>query len=139
MGSAVTEIGEAVRRFLDAPRFAAVATLNHDGSPHVTVVWYELRGSEILINTTATRVKARNLSRDPRVAILCGDSERYVRIEGRARLAARGRDALEDIRRLGIRYEGVDAAERQVRAVWSKQERVSYALTAERVYAYGIT
>lgn len=132
-------ISDAVRRFLEGARFAAIATLNHDGSPHVTVVWFEVRGDEVVVNTTTSRVKARNLSRDARVSILVGDADRYVRIDGRARAIAHGRQALEDIRRLGIRYDGVEAAERQVRDVWSRQERVTYAIAAERVYAYDVT
>jgi len=62
----------------------------------------------------------------------------YVRINGRARVTATGREALEDIRRLAVRYDGAEAAERQVREVWSKQERVTYALSIERIYEYGL-
>ena len=68
--------------------------------------------------------------------MLVGDIAVYVRVDGRARVVATGREALEDIRRLGIRYDGPEAAERQVREVWSKQDRVTYALSVERVYEY---
>jgi PPOX class probable F420-dependent enzyme len=130
-------LDERMRRYLASPRLAVLATLNRDGSPHLSVVWYDVRGDEIVINTTTTRVKARNLARDPRASILIGESERYVRLDGRARAVATGSAALEDIRSLAIRYEGPDAAERNVRELWSKQERLTLALTIADVYAYG--
>ena len=133
-----TALSERARAFLLEPRFAVLGTLKPDGSPHLTVVWYELRGDEIVFDTTTTRVKARHLSADPRASILIGDMSLYVRINGRARVTATGREALEDIRRLAVRYDGAEAAERQVREVWSKQERVTYALSIERIYEYGL-
>ncbi|SRR6266540_500675 len=128
----------AARTFLDAPRFAVLGTLNRDGSPHLTVLWYELRGDEILINTTAPRVKHRNLARDPRVSLLVGESDQYVRIDGVARVIATGAEALADIRRLGVRYYGAAEAERVTRERWSKDERVSYAIAIRHVYVYGL-
>jgi len=56
-----TALSERARAFLLEPRFAVLGTLRPDGSPHLTVVWYELRGDEIVFDTTTTRVKARNL------------------------------------------------------------------------------
>ena len=126
----------AVRAFLDAPRFAVLGTLNLDGSPQLSVIWYERRGDEVVVNTTAPRVKARNMERDPRVSLLVGESEQYVRLDGEARLVASGAEALRDIRALAVRYNGEEAAERQTRDVWSKQERVTYAIQIKRVYKY---
>ena len=45
----------AVRHFLETPRFAVIATINEDGSPHQTVVWYLLRGDDIVMNTASCR------------------------------------------------------------------------------------
>ena len=131
-------LSSAVRRFLEVPRFATLATLNRDGSPHLTAIWYELSGEDVLFNTTTTRVKSRNIARDPRVSLLVGDMATYVRIDGAARSVATGSRALDDIRRLAIRYDGPAEAERLVREVWSKQERVSYAISISHVYAYEI-
>jgi PPOX class probable F420-dependent enzyme len=126
-----------VRAFLDAPQLAVLATLNDDGSAHLTVIWYDRRDDEAIVNTTAPRKKAANIARDPRVSLLVGGSERYVRLDGDARVVATGADALRDIRDLAVRYDGVAAAERQTRDVWSKQERVTYAIAVRRVYRYG--
>ena len=132
-------LGDAARRFLAEPRFAVLATTNPDGSPHLTVLWYELRGDEVLFNTTTSRAKSRNLSRDPRVSVLVGDSDTYVRLDGTAREVATGAQALDDIHRLAVRYDGPERADQTTREVWSKQERVSYAITIKRVYEYGLS
>jgi PPOX class probable F420-dependent enzyme len=66
--------------------FANVATLNPDGSPQVTPVWVDYDGTHVLINTAKGRVKAKNLAREPRVALSVADPEngyRYIGIQGR--------------------------------------------------------
>ena len=132
------KMSDASRRFLDAPRFAVLGTLNRDGSPHLTVIWYALRGDEIVFNTTAPRVKSHNLERDARVSLLVGDSDMYVRIDGTARLVATGDEAVRGIHDLGVRYYGSDEADRITRERWSKEPRVSYLISISRVYEYGI-
>jgi len=135
-----------VREYLAAPRYAVIATVNPDGSPQLTEIWYDLRGDELIVNMAAERVKVRNLARDPRVSLLVAgvkgeptwDSIRYVRVDGRAREIASGADGVEDIYRLGIRYDGPEEAERAKRETWSKQQRVTYAIDAKRVYVKGL-
>ena len=131
------KLGEDVRTFLDAPRFAVLGTVNPDRSPHLSVIWYDRRGDEVIVNTTHERMKARNLAEDPRASLLVGESERYVRLDGVAHAVAFGDEALKDIRALGVRYDGEAAADRQVRAVWGKQDRVTYAIRIRHVYTYG--
>jgi len=132
------KLPEAVRAFLDSPRFAVLATLREDGTPHLTVVWYERRGDEVIVNTTAPRSKARNIERNPRVSLLVGEMARYVRLEGEARAVATGAAALADIRGMAVRYDGEEAADRTARTVWSKQERVTYAIAVKRLYRYEV-
>ncbi len=127
-----------VRAFLAEPRFAVLATLNRDGAPHQTVVWYELRGDDVVFNTTLSRVKFRNLRRDPRVSLLVGDADTHVRLEGEAHEIATGDAAREDIRRLASRYEGREAGERNFHETYSKPKRVTYAISVRRVYRYGL-
>lgn len=131
------QLPDDVRAVLDQPLPGDLATINADGSPQLSIVWYVRRGDEVVINTTAQRVKARNLARDPRVALLVGTSDRYVRLDGVARVVATGAAALADIRALAVRYDGEEHAERQTRDVWSKQDRVTYAIAIRRVYRYG--
>jgi PPOX class probable F420-dependent enzyme len=128
------KLDPAVRAFLDEPRFAVLGTLNQDGSVHLTVIWYGRRDDEPIVNTTAPRMKAANIGRDPRVSLLVGESDR---LDGTARIIATGDAALRDIHDLAVRYDGETAAEKQTREVWSKQERVTYAIAVRRVYRYG--
>jgi PPOX class probable F420-dependent enzyme len=135
-----------VREFLAAPRYAVIATVNPNGSPQLTEIWYDLRGDELVFNMGAERVKIRNLAKDPRVSLLVAGvkgeptwgSLTYVRVEGRARQIASGKEGVEDIYRLAVRYDGAEAAERGKRDVWSKQQRVSYAIEPKRVYTKGL-
>ena len=132
------KLADDVRAFLDVPRFAVMGTVNPDGSPHLTVIWYERRGDEVIVNTTAQRTKTRNLEQDPRASLLVGEAERYVRLDGVARVVATGTQAVADITALGVRYDGAEAAGRQTRNVWGTQDRVTYALAVRRVYRYGL-
>src|SRR4051812_15576705 len=60
-------------RILNSRHFATVATVMPDGSPEATVVWIETDGKFIYFNTAFPRLKARNLDRDSRVAIVVFD------------------------------------------------------------------
>lgn len=65
----MTQISDAVHEMLGKKAFAHLATLMPDGSPHVTPVWIESDGDEIVFNTVEGRQKPTNLRRDNRVAI----------------------------------------------------------------------
>jgi PPOX class probable F420-dependent enzyme len=58
-----------VHALLSRPNFAHLATLMPDGSPNVTPVWIGVRGDQIVICTEEGSLKARNLRRDPRLAL----------------------------------------------------------------------
>lgn len=130
-------LNEEIRRFLEEPRFAVVATINENSTPQQTVVWYLLRGDELMMNTARGRVKDRNLRRDPRVAITVEDGYRFVTIRGRARLDEDHERTQADIRALAVRYDGEAAAERQMRDQFSKEERISIYVPLERVTTHG--
>jgi hypothetical protein len=89
------------------------------------------------VNTTQARVKARNLEADPRVSLLVGQAERYVRLDGVAKAVAFGDEALKDIHALAVRYDGQEAADRQTKLVWGNQDRVTYLIDIRRLYTYG--
>ena len=74
------------RRLLDAPNFAALATLMPDGSPKVEPIWVGREGDLILIATDSRGIKGRNLELDKRVALSVTDYENpyeQVLIRGR--------------------------------------------------------
>lgn len=58
------------RAFLLAPgRTGHLATVRRDGRAHVAPVWFTLDGDDVLFNTGADTVKARNLRRTGRGAL----------------------------------------------------------------------
>ncbi len=130
------ELTESVRRFLDEPRFAVAATLNRDGTPQLTVVWYELRGDEIIMNTAKGRLKDMNLRRDPRMSLCVEDGYRYVTLKGRAILDEA--NAQKDIEAIVTRYHGPERAKEMMRNQFSKEQRVSVRMQIEKISGIGL-
>ncbi|MFI7664541.1 PPOX class F420-dependent oxidoreductase [Nocardia sp. NPDC049526] len=58
-----------VRRVLDGTSIAHLATVLPDGAPHSIPVWIGTHGEHIVFLTGPDSRKARNLRRDPRVAL----------------------------------------------------------------------
>jgi PPOX class probable F420-dependent enzyme len=58
-----------IRRVLDGTPLAHLASLLPDGSPHTVPLWIGTRGEQIVFLTGPRSLKARNLRRDPRVAV----------------------------------------------------------------------
>lgn len=131
-------LSEPVRAFLAEPRFAVAATINPDGMPQQTVVWYDLRGDEVLFNTARDRLKDRNLRRDPRVSLCIEDGYRFVTIRGRARIVDDPAITQADIRALAIRYAGPERGEHQARNQFFREQRVSLYLPIEHLYVVGL-
>ena len=131
-------LSEKARAFLEEPRFAVLATINPDGTAQQTVMWYLVRGDEIVMNTARGRRKDRNLLRDPRVSFCVEDEFRYVSIRGEVTLIEEPEQAQADIRELAIRYDGQEQGEASSRDVFSKQERISIHLPIANIDEHGI-
>ena len=130
---ATSKLSDKATAFLNEKRFAVLATVNADGTPQLTTMWYVLDGDHILMNTAAGRVKDANLRRDPRIAICVEDEYNYLTIAGTAELIDDPEVGQADIRRLAIRYHGLAKAEQMVRDQFSKQRRVTIRLPIEKV------
>jgi len=114
---------DAVRKFLQEPNVAVLATVGRSGRPQATPVWFLVEDGHILINTSAGRVKLRNIEANPNVALTIVDPENiysYVQIRGKVVKIDRQRGAA-DIDRLSMRYHGrpyrympTDAPEKRV-------------------------
>ena len=65
----MTELTADVRKLLEGANYAHLATLLPDGAPHSVPVWVGVEGDQIAVLTGPGSRKARNLKRDPRVAI----------------------------------------------------------------------
>ena len=70
----MTEMINEVRRLLERPNYAHIATLLPDGAPHSVPVWIDVEGRDkLVILTSPSSRKARNVERDPRGAISITD------------------------------------------------------------------
>lgn len=121
------------RALLNEKRFAVLATLNKDGSPQLTTMWYLLEDTMILMNTKAGRLKDRNMRRDPRISICIEDEYNYVTISGTVEVIDDQDIAQRDIFRLASRYHGVEKARQQMEDQFSKERRVTLRLPIEHV------
>ncbi len=91
-----------------------LATVRHDGRPHVVPIWFVLDGDDLVFTTGARSVKARAMRRDPRVC-LCVDDERppfaFVMVEGTVAISEDADELLRFATAIGGRYMGADRAE----------------------------
>jgi PPOX class probable F420-dependent enzyme len=131
------QLREDVQAFLEEPRFAVLATVNANGSPQQTVMWYELRGDTIVMNTRRGRKKDRNLVRDPRASLCVEDGFRYVTLEGVIEMVDDPTVAQADIAALAHRYQDPIEAEKMAREVFASQERVTLRLRVDRTDVHG--
>ena len=102
-------IPDDVRQLVERRNFGHVATVLPDGSPHSVPVWIGVEGGHLVFFTQPGSRKARNLGRDPRVAISLVDLENpYLGAHRRSRVVGtvEGDEALEIIDRLAVKYTG---------------------------------
>ena len=62
-------LSNEIKALLDGPNFAHLATLMPDGSPQSVPVWVGREEDHVLICTGEGSLKAKNIRRDPRVAL----------------------------------------------------------------------
>ena len=121
---------------LDKPRqFATVSTIEPDGRPQSSVVWYVRDGDVLLLSTVEGRRKHQNLVRDPRATVLVYDADNpytYVEIRGHVEMTREGGRELID--RLARDYTG---AQRYTMDDGTDNVRVVVRLIPDKVVARG--
>ena len=132
----MTTVPDGFKDLLTAKKaFANLATVNADGTPQVTPVWFDWDGRHVRINSAKGRVKDKNLRRTPTVALSIQDPDnpyRYVQIKGRVTsVTETGADAHIDA--LAKKYLGQD------RYPYRKADevRVTYVIAPDRVQTMG--
>lgn len=93
---------EEIGAFLEEQRILQVATIDHDGWPHLIAMWFVVINDQIAFWTYAKSQKVVNLRRDDRLTCLLETGERYdelrgVQIKGRAIIS----DDRETVQRIG--------------------------------------
>lgn len=68
---------------------ASLATIGRDGFPQVTEIWFLYDDGELKLSLNDSRLKTRNLERDPRCSLLLLDLAnpyKYLEVRGNARI-----------------------------------------------------
>jgi PPOX class probable F420-dependent enzyme len=102
-------LDEDVRRLIEGTNYAHLATVLPDGGPHAVPVWVGMEGDRIVFLTDPRSRKARNLEREPRVALSIVEQERpnvMAHVRGRVVATVEGDDGWRIIDRLSDQYLG---------------------------------
>lgn len=119
-----------------------VATLDQDGAPHLTTVWFAVEQGAWLFETYGKSQKVVNLRRDPRVALLIEQGAEYselrgVSIKGRAEIVDGGAELLRLMKLLVARnHKGLDDNEVAVIAESMAEKRVVVSVMPETVMSW---
>ncbi len=119
-----------VDAFVESQRSLQVATINADGSPHLSTLWFAVVDGNIAFETYTKSQKIKNLERDNRITVLCEDGDTYetlrgVMISGTAQLVRDQREVVPVAREV-LRRNTPDIAEEHLSAA-------AEALAAKRV------
>lgn len=106
-----TALSQGSKSILSQPVFVNVALVQDDGTPHVTPVWVDLEGDNVVINTAQGRSKAKHLHQGSKVALSAIDPQNpysAVALQGTViEVTTDGADAHID--KLAKKYLGVDS------------------------------
>ena len=106
--TSTTELPAELVTLLRGSSTCYVATTMPDGSPQLTQTWADTDGTHVVVNTVVGHQKARNIDRDPRVAVTVSDPanpSRYFAVRGRV-VEATTEGGAEHIESLAQRYIG---------------------------------
>ena len=133
-----TLLSPQARAFLTAtpPRYATLATINRDGSPHQIVIWFLLRDDEIIVNSRRGRRWPANLARDGRANLAVYDAEDAITIGCAVERVYAGDAAQADIAEMAVRFDTPQAAQREITR-FRTEERVSFVLRPTKVHLHG--
>ncbi len=95
---------EELSSFLQKQISLQIGTINRDGSPHLTTMWYLYDGENFIFHTYTKSQKIINLKRDSRITLLTEAGSQYSNLQGiivygNAKII-NGKDSLEEV----IRY-----------------------------------
>ncbi len=107
----MSRLTDSARKLLAGKNLLYLTTVNPDGSPQITPVWVDTDGQNVLVNTAVGRVKQKNVTRDPRVALALNtptDFYDVALIRGRVVEQITGDAADKHIDKLAKKYLGKD-------------------------------
>jgi PPOX class probable F420-dependent enzyme len=128
------QLSDWAYKFIRENRIAVISTVEKDGSPHITGIWYcALDDGTIVMNTQVRSHKVKNLRRDPRIAVCVADGARSISMYGQAELITDPGEMRKDLERLVERYIPDASARAGLVTQFLQQERVSIHVKPVRV------
>ncbi len=70
------------QQFISEQKSLQVATINRDGTPHLSTLWFDVFEGDIVFETFTKSQKIKNLERDPRISCLLEDGLEYEKLRG---------------------------------------------------------
>lgn len=132
---------EEIQAFLQEWHTLQVATIDHDGAPHIIAMWYVLVEGELAFWTYAKSQKVMNLRRDPRLACLVEDGKQYnelrgVLIKGRAEISSDPTVVLGLGERLFERYQGPLDEQARKQVAYEGAKRVAIVVKPTEIVSW---
>lgn len=129
-----------VQRYLDAKDIVILGTINPDGAPLVTAMWFVHEPSSLVLISVDNLQKVRNLRRDPRLHIVAESGGRDgimgVAVRGRAEFLADSPERRELVARL------IDKYDPELERFWGGRampaDRVMFRVRSESVRTWGL-
>lgn len=78
-------IPEGYEDLLERPVVGVLTTINADGGPNSTPMWFQWDGTHLKFTHTSARLKVKNLKADPRFSFVITDPDnpyRYLEVRG---------------------------------------------------------
>jgi PPOX class probable F420-dependent enzyme len=129
---------EEVASFLAGQRVMNVASNGPDGWPHVTALWFVMRGTDPWIWTYRKSQKVRNLERDDRATTLVESGTEYAELRGvmlrtRAHIEHDTEPILDFAEELFAKYQGTNPGTEGMRDALRAQAAKRVAIRFEVV------
>jgi PPOX class probable F420-dependent enzyme len=136
----MNQLNEVQREMLNERRIAAVVTINKEGAPHLTAVWFLFDGESFFVMMMSSSVKMKNLRGNRRMALMIesrvASKEIGISVSGEAEILAgdAAQQAIEAIHAKYITAEGL--ADPDVGPRFREWDDTAVRLTPQRWIAW---
>ena len=127
-----------ITAFLSGIQMAVMATINSDGSPHLSPNWYYYDGDQLFFVTTKERKKFYNLRKDQRISVCVYEpplASNYVVVEGAAKVddLVPTSELWRTARLVIERYVNAEDVENYIDR-WKTEPRILVTITPKRIH-----
>ena len=127
-----------IAAFLSGIQMAVMATINSDGSPHLSPNWYYYDGDQLFFVTTKERKKFYNLKKDQRISVCVYEpplASNYVVVEGAANVddLVPTSELWRTARLVIERYVNAEDVENYIER-WKTEPRILVTVTPKRIH-----